>query len=207
MVPDSMALTHLLRPVGVEDFFGTFWQQRPLLVPRNDQRYYARLFEFDDVDSILTQHDPREGTIRLAKKGDPAVTDELFDEDGRIDLAKVYSRHAQGATIIINKVHHHSATLAEFCRDIELRLCCPTGINVYLTPKGAQGFDAHFDVHDVFILQITGTKQWRVYGESTRLPLADEPLPAQRGSNLGAPSLEAVLRPGDLLYLPRRIRP
>ena len=35
--------------------------------------------------------------------------------------------------------------------------------NVYLTPLDAHGFAPHCDTHDVFVLQITGTKRWSSY--------------------------------------------
>ena len=39
-----------------------------------------------------------------------------------------------------------------------------------LTPEGAQGFDPHFDTHEVFVLQVEGHKHWRLYGPGRVLP-------------------------------------
>ena len=33
-------------------------------------------------------------------------------------------------------------------------------INAYITPPENQGFAAHYDTHDVFVLQVSGSKRW-----------------------------------------------
>jgi hypothetical protein len=71
-----------------------------------------------------------------------------------------------------------------------------------LTPRGAQGFTAHYDTHDVFVLQIEGTKQWRFYAPVRELPLAEEWRPLHK-DEIGPVTMEAVMRPGDTLYMPR----
>ena len=40
---------------------------------------------------------------------------------------------------------------------------CGCQANVYFTPPRAQGFKTHHDTHDVFILQLLGSKRWRTY--------------------------------------------
>lgn len=66
-----------------------------------------------------------------------------------------------------------------------------------------QGFAPHFDDVDVYILQVEGAKRWRVYS-----PLLGHALPRYSSrdfedAEIGQPLLDTVLRPGDLLYLPR----
>ncbi len=74
--------------------------------------------------------------------------------------------------------------------------------NAYLTPPGAAGLAPHHDTHDVFVLQVAGTKHWTV-----REPVVDTPLPrhvSDHDAAAGQPVLfEAVMEPGDTLYLPR----
>ena len=64
----------------------------------------------------------------------------------------------------------------------------------------------HTDDQDVFVLQLAGSKTWRVYDAPQPLPYEDEQLgkdtPYDR-ARLGTPTLAATLRPRSLLYLPR----
>ncbi len=92
------------------------------------------------------------------------------------------------------------------------------GVNMYLTPKNAKAFGRHFDTHDVYVLQIAGRKQWRIYDPPAELPVEnffpgrpelfdtkppyarDFPTPTEFDS-----MRELTLHAGDLLYLPRGV--
>jgi ribosomal protein L16 Arg81 hydroxylase len=74
-------------------------------------------------------------------------------------------------------------------------------VNAYLSPPGAQGFDTHVDTHDVFVLQVAGTKQWTVYGPTVELPLRTSRFRPAAGT--GSPLFVPELRPGDAMYIPR----
>ncbi|WP_208621937.1 JmjC domain-containing protein, partial [Streptomyces recifensis] len=76
---------------------------------------------------------------------------------------------------------------------------CPSEVVAFLTPAGKDGYLPHHDPVDLFIVQLEGTKRWKLWD-----------LPAQRdGDNasytdeeLGEPVIEVLLEPGDVLYLP-----
>lgn len=68
-----------------------------------------------------------------------------------------------------------------------------------------QGFAPHYDDVDVFIVHTAGRKRWRVYKPLPGAALPPTPSPDfdERRDDIGAPLLDTVLEPGDLLYLPR----
>jgi uncharacterized RmlC-like cupin family protein len=76
------------------------------------------------------------------------------------------------------------------------------GVNLYFTPPGAQGFAPHADGHDVFVLQVSGRKHWRVFGSRIPLPLEEQKVPVNR-QHPGRCVIEALLEPGHVLYIPR----
>jgi hypothetical protein len=62
-------------------------------------------------------------------------------------------------------------------------------------------------VHDVFVLQVAGEKHWTIHEPVITDPLRTQPW-ADRAAEVaataaGQPVIDAVLRPGDALYLPR----
>ena len=121
---------------------------------------------------------------------------------GAVDPDRVANAFADGATIVLQALHHTWLPLAQFCRALETDLGCGAQANSYYTPRRSQGFAVHHDTHDVFVLQVAGEKHWRVYD-----PVLELPLKAQRWSSslgeVGPTVLELTLRAGDTLYLPR----
>ena len=108
------------------------------------------------------------------------------------------------------QVHHPQRFDAEAWRVVaalERDLGCLVGTNSYLTPPGgAQGLAPHWDDVDVWVVQVEGRKHWTVYerrGENTDAVAPSGDL--ARGSRFvsGRVELEAVLSPGDVLYIPR----
>jgi JmjC domain len=108
----------------------------------------------------------------------------------------------RGATIVLQGLHLHRPELGAFCRSLERTLGHPAQVNAYYTPRAAQGLPVHHDTHDVFVLQVSGEKRWLVYEPALELPLRNQKYTAEMGGP-GEPVHDLVLRPGDMLYLPR----
>jgi hypothetical protein len=121
---------------------------------------------------------------------------------GSADVERIAAAWEAGATIVLQALHLTWRPLAVFCRDLERALGHPVQTNAYYTPAGSQGFAVHHDTHDVFVLQVTGTKHWRIYAPVIELPLKHQRW-SQRLGDPGAPVVDVTLRAGDTLYLPR----
>lgn len=121
---------------------------------------------------------------------------------GTADPERVAAAFEAGATIVLQALHLHWPPLARFCRELEVELGHPVQANSYYTPRRSQGFAAHHDTHDVFVLQVAGEKRWLVSEPVWELPLKHQRYSQALGGP-GAPALELTLRAGDTLYLPR----
>jgi hypothetical protein len=81
---------------------------------------------------------------------------------------------------------------------------------VYLTRPGLLlSTQLHTDLQDVFVVQTQGCKRWRVYAPpEPATKLGANPLARGKGADvlepatLGAPLIDTVMRPGQLLYVP-----
>jgi hypothetical protein len=209
MDPAGFDLARLLRPVGPAAFFRDTWEKEPLVLARGEPGYYRGLFGLADVDALIAYTRPKfaepGGLGPGAGRPDTFVKGWLAEESLRAEtfpgIAELRQAYRAGKTLIITALQHRWPPLAAFCRHLEGVFGCAVHANLYLTPKGAQGFSAHFDTHEVFVLQVEGSKHWRLYGEARARPLAEENgvLPAPPGP----PTREFRLGAGDLLYLPR----
>jgi len=114
---------------------------------------------------------------------------------------------ADGSTVVLQGLHRLWPPLIEFADQLAADLGHPTQVNAYITPPSSRGFSPHYDVHDVFVLQIAGEKHWTIHEPVLRDPLRTQPW-NDRAAEVAAaagrePVIDAVLRPGDVLYLPR----
>ena len=193
-------------------FAAEHWSRRPLLSRAKElPAPFDDLLSPGDVDELLAERGLREpffrvvqsattvgGVTRAARAGNRRITDLAHPDIVR-------ERYAAGATLVLNALHRLHPPLVRFCGELAAELGHQVQCNAYATPGGgAQGFAFHHDTHDVLVLQVSGTKRWRVHEPVLPLPLPSQP---KAGDDLvppGAePLLDVELEPGDALYLPR----
>jgi lysine-specific demethylase/histidyl-hydroxylase NO66 len=213
--PAVPAYPALARLVGdTDDFAGTTWGRGPLLRPSADPAGFDDLLTASAVDELLGQRGVRTPFLRVAKAGStlpngsftaPAgvgagIADQVSDD-------KLTALFADGSTIVLQALHRVWPPVIDFCQQLAADLGHPVQANAYVTPPQNQGFDDHYDVHDVFVLQVAGRKKWSIHAPVLPSPLRDQPWTDRRDDVRRAaeqePVIEAVLEPGDALYLPR----
>jgi ribosomal protein L16 Arg81 hydroxylase len=210
MAATNFDLGALLGPIECATFFRDYWEVQPLHVARGEPSSYAGLLSTADVEQVIAFTRPKFVDSGAFSGAPPRartfvqgwLPDRQLQEGAKYpgldEIQRVYDR---GMTVILMTMQQRWAPIAALCRGLEAAFRCPVHANLYLTPAGAQGFDAHFDTHEVFVLQLEGSKQWRLYGAPRPLPLVDEKLDVPK-DRLGPPR-EVRLEAGDLLYLPR----
>jgi lysine-specific demethylase/histidyl-hydroxylase NO66 len=204
----------LRRCIGIptNEFAGRVWATAPLLT--SGAADFADVFSGEAVDELISARGLRTPFLRMAKNGSVLATS-TFTRSGGVGAGiadqvaddKVLAQLAGGATLVLQALHRTWPPLIRFGGDLARELGHPVQINAYITPPENQGFAAHYDTHDVFVLQIAGSKRWTIHR-----PVIDDPLPTQsweqRKAEVAAratetPLIDTVLRPGDALYLPR----
>lgn len=201
--------------VDPETFADEFWSRRPLLsraeaLPRD----FTDLLSAEAVDELIAERGVRAPFIRLARDGDVLAKACYLGPAGfgaeiadQVDSAKLLGEFASGASIVLQGLHRLWPPVIAFVRGAVDDLGHPVQANAYITPPANRGFEPHYDVHDVFVLQVSGSKRWVVHA-----PVHDHPLPSQPWTQhrdeiaervLGEPVIDTVLEQGDSLYLPR----
>jgi hypothetical protein len=202
--PSRGALADLINPVPAAAFERDNWEKQQLIVHRDDPGYYRDLLTLADFDQILSSTSLHAPELMIVSGGQRTPSGHLAGRgaDTCRGIEPLYEQYRDGATILLTYLHERWAPLGRLCAGLAEEITATVSVNAYLTPAGAQGFDAHFDTHDVFVAQVHGSKHWRMYGSPIRLPLRDEHYEPPDGGP-GKPDQEFDLRAGDLMYLPR----
>ena len=198
------SLKWLIHPVGASAFFENYWEKQSLVVQRNQPEYFAELLSLDEVDRVLTTLDRRYPEVILKNARRAIEAEEYVVGEDRLDVAKVYQLFGEGSTITLAFLENVLPALALFGRTLEHEFSFPFQANVYLTPAGSQGAKPHYDTHDVFVLQVAGSKRWTIYGTPLESPLAGQDFDPEV-HEIGAATREFELRAGDVAYIPRGV--
>jgi hypothetical protein len=204
-----------LVPVDAAQFAAETWARSPLVTRAADlPGGLLELFDEGAVDELVSRRGLRAPFLRVARNGQ-TLGDREFTQGGGVGASvpdqvsddKLLGLFAAGATIVLQGLHRTWAPLIEFTQQLAEELGHPVQANAYVTPRQSTGFSDHYDVHDVFVLQMGGEKRWRLRPPVHPAPLRDEPWTDHRAAveqaSAGEAALEFTLGPGDVLYLPR----
>jgi lysine-specific demethylase/histidyl-hydroxylase NO66 len=213
--PPGSAVLPRLVSVDPSVFAADYWGRRALLSRAEDLPLpFGDLLSADTVDELVSERGLRTPFLRVAKSG-VTLAERRFTAPGGVGAGiadqvsddKLVSLFADGSTMVLQALHRVWPPILELCQQLAAELGHPVQANAYVTPPQNQGFSNHYDVHDVFVLQIEGEKRWQVHAPVLEFPLRDQPW-SDRSAAVSAraaeePLLEVVLRAGDCLYLPR----
>src|SRR5262245_18030768 len=202
----TFSFAWLLEPVTPEAFFAETYERRPLLVARGEPDRYRALLSLHSVDRFLANTSPCHPDVFLVDAARKLSAEDytLTAPEGaaQLDLARAYELFRTGATISVRRLHESLPELAALCRAVEKVFSGHFQTNIYLSPPAAQGFATHFDSHDVFVLQVAGSKVWTLYDTLIELPLHGQAFDKAKHQP-GPPTREVTIRAGDLFYCPR----
>lgn len=184
----------------VQEQLGTTW-----LHARSDDRgRFADLLSLADLDEVLGRFGVRHPDIKLVRSDGAVPVSEYLWRDDMVDPARVARLFSEGATVIFGSLHDRHEPARRLCSAVSRQVSARTQTNIYLTPPSSQGFKPHWDTHDVFVLQVEGSKRWRIYGGGPALPLKDQKFDPEVHAP-GEVESEFTLEAGEALYVPRGI--
>lgn len=207
----------LLAPLEPSEFIAHHLERELLHLERRDPSLVDGIFDLDSMGHCLRYMQPQRRNLIRVVAGDRSGerTTEML---ARIAEAPgsgerlIRSLFADGHTVVFRYAEGYWPALESIAMDLRRVLRSLVHCNVYCTPPDSQIFDTHVDTHDFLILQTSGSKTWRLHAVPHELPIDTSPLLSDLEPRLpsalptfGPVSREIVLRPGDLLYLPRGV--
>lgn len=201
----SFSFESLLGSFSTEEFVNSYWEQAFLHVERHNKNFYSRLLTLGDVDKILDCHKPEYGNLRVAKSSNFLNPEAYMSTDGRVKLNSVYRHYADGYSVVLKRIHQCWNPISRLCFNLSKTLSHTVQANMYLTPKYSNAYNPHIDTHDVLILQISGTKHWKIYDTLSETPLIESPGVSSIDKSALSGLKEYTLCAGDLIYIPRGV--
>ena len=193
-----------LAPVAASHFFSEYFGRKRLLVQRREPDYFRGVLDIEEFDRLVTSTRLPPANLTMAKGDTPIPQSEYVVGGTAIDQRRVIAHHQAGVTIILRAAEQWSPALNGLRVAAEDFFGVEAQTNVYLTPAQQKSTPPHWDTHDLFIMQLEGSKRWRLFRGARTLPLADERF--RVGEDYVSPDCEEiVLHPGDTLYLPRGV--
>jgi ribosomal protein L16 Arg81 hydroxylase len=203
-----MTLEHLLSPLTVDEFLTNFWGQTFKHVPGAPDKF-CHLLPWQTLNEALEQHRLDFPRIRLTRDGERLQPRSYISHNNsgrkrvavpRLRYDKLTQELNSGATLVLDAVDELFESLRALAEALELFFHERIQINAYASWRTSRGFDLHWDDHDVFILQVTGRKHWKIHGMTLAYPLAGDP---KEPKPTEPPLWDHILETGDLLYIPR----
>lgn len=200
-----VSFSDIVAPLDPEQFLADYWTRKAVLL-RVEGRRFDRFCGWDTVNAVLNAEDCVFPKIKMSRS-DVAVPTNLFTTSvgGQplVDPRAVVRLFRDGASFGITGADSHWPPLRPVVDCIHDALLESVNANIYCSPPNTQGFRCHFDLHEVLVLQLAGSKHWKVFRptidapvESWRVEDAEEVLQTE-------PYIDAVIEEGDVLYVPR----
>ena len=199
-------LAELVSPLSEAEFLSLLRERKlTLLRGRENADRYKSLLNWNLLRGMLAHGQYPKDLIHLRLSRDSTtVPQELWFSQtpagSRVDVAKVDAYLAQGFNLCITSIDESAPHLTALCNDIRARSFEQIKLGVIVTTGKFGAFKLHYDPEDLIILQVEGTKRWKIYGPAVSNPVIG--MPQQTPPAEEAPTFDEVLKPGDFLFVP-----
>jgi ribosomal protein L16 Arg81 hydroxylase len=194
---ETVSLQSLVAPVSEEEFLARYFERKPLILHRQNPGYYGDLFTLEDFDNSVTRG---RGYVKTAEA--TAKKQAKHHGSGASALESVLTDMRDGHTLILDGQQDFDPKLGPLCRALAQQTGARFQTNIYLTPPNGKGFQPHWDNHDVFVMQVLGSKHWKVEKTRRTLPEKDATIETE-GREFRGDVHSFTLQQGDMVYLPR----
>jgi hypothetical protein len=191
---------HTLHPDFLESYF-----QKDILLGRI---HAAPQLPWCDIFSIVRNAFSRK-RLRFVVDGvelSGAATEQLDARLAGAELSGVFESILQNGTcsFVVQGCEAFSPEVQKLTDDIGQQLDCRVSCAAFISPPLSRATDIHYDLADVFAVQIHGTKVWELYKPVDPLPdFEDKKIDIAQGDAVLEHVTTCTLEPGDLLYVPR----
>jgi hypothetical protein len=165
---------------------------------------FARLMPWELFNTLPSVEGLNNADLRILQNGrdvfyDMLVLPSLSRRRRRLSSENLQKVGHQGVSMVVNRIQERVPAIAALNAMLERHYRCMSWTNCYASFRRDGAFPPHRDEHDVLVLQLHGEKRWLFHGAGAGEPSDTFPDPAR----LPPPEAEILLRPGDIMFVPR----
>ena len=211
----KLTLTDLLAPIAPAQFFAEYYDRQPLHITGGAAKF-AQVLSWRQINRLLDMsHVWTDHSLKLVLDGTPIpaaqycarATTRENAQGLQPETAKVQEWVKRGASVVMNDVDSLTPGLAAVSDALESAGLGKAQANVYISWQSHKAFPAHYDTHEVWAVQVEGEKYWNVWEGRADYPIGHAVFRGQTQDQheraKGRLRAKVLLKPGDLLYLPR----
>jgi 50S ribosomal protein L16 3-hydroxylase len=187
-------LQELLEPIPVHEFLHRAFTRVPVAMP-DRARHYTQDFTEADIAAMV---ETGRSVLRIVRQG------RLVHDQARLSWAEAQAYYRGGHTLLVRYAERSSAKCQTLAEAFAQFFHAPVDIQVYVTPDQQQAFGWHYDLEEVFILQVQGCKEYTLRQNTVNPSPVWDTMPADLGYERETSRLRMTCRleAGDWLYIP-----
>ncbi|MFV1922991.1 MAG: JmjC domain-containing protein [Methylotenera sp.] len=184
----------LLNNLSPSQFLAEYWQKKPLLI-RQAIPDFKGLLTPDELAGLACEEHVQSRIVKV-------VENQWSVDQGPFDEAVFSSLPDTNWSLLVQSVNHHLPEAADLLSQFNFipHVRLDDLMVSYAPTDGSVG--AHVDAYDVFLLQGSGKRRWRINTQADLTLIENAPLAILKHFEA---EQEWILESGDMLYLPPNV--
>jgi len=201
----ALTLEELVAPLPEAEFLSLLRSRKLAHLRGRDAGRHSVLLNWEQLLGLIERGEHPKSLVefKVAKESVMVPPEHWLvrvGNENRVDTVKLKKFIDDGFSLIITPIDGHVPALATLRDNIRARVSEQIKVGVIVTAGKGGAFKLHYDPEDLIILQVEGTKRWRIYGPPVVNPVMGMPSPEPPPET--SPIFDDVLKPGDILFVP-----
>jgi ribosomal protein L16 Arg81 hydroxylase len=188
----------LISPLDEREFSDLLHSRTLTFRPGQGRNRFEGLLDWHTLRDLIEGGVIPPGKFKVTYNTNP-VPSPFFLLNDKVNAAKLASLITQGVSVITNPIQSYVPALETLCNDIATHIGEVTYADAIVTTGSGGALKLHYDCFDLIVLQMEGSKRWRIYGPPVIDPVKG--MPKQKPPE-NVPLLDENLQPGDFLFMP-----
>lgn len=196
----------LLERIGGAQFIEAQWQSEPVYIRHAfSSADMSQMLDLEEVDARLMTGSVGAPDLQILRNGRAFDVGMISELSRSVDLDAFVNHFRSNGGFRWQHLENYFASVAEVAGTLQREIGYPIRANGYFSPRSSKGLAPHYDSSDVFVVQVHGAKEWRLYSDhanKTEIPLYEDRFDPIRHQVTERPT-KLLLEPGDMLYVPK----